>query len=73
MSDPYDKVAPMTNTLTYEERNSLLSAVLNHVKENMTNEYAYPYLYGYVSMMLTDEQLREFHADILSSVVRRGM
>ena len=49
----------MEKYLTNAERNDILNKILEHAKNNSPEGYHYSYAFGYVSVILTDEQLKD--------------
>ena len=48
----------METYLTITERDDILNKVLEHAKKNTVQGYHYSYAFGYISAVLTDEQLK---------------
>jgi hypothetical protein len=48
----------MEKYMTLAERDEILNKVLEFAKKNSIEGYHYSYAFGYVSVILTDEQLK---------------
>ena len=49
----------MKTYLTTAERDEILNKVLKHAEKEATPGYHYSYAFGYISVLLTDEQLKQ--------------
>ena len=49
----------MNTYLTSTEKDEILKKVLKHAEKEATPGYHYSYAFGYISVLLTDEQLKQ--------------
>ena len=56
---PENERTKMNSYLTTAERDEILNKVLKHAEKEATPGYHYSYAFGYISVVLTDEQLKQ--------------